>query len=125
MKGDSHYAVELGNSVSLSCGYSNPFPFVLWRDPRGRVVFDNERVVSINDATGARLNILSTTLGDNGRWKCAVSVTARNVTLLPDNNFVSQLKVSEAEISIELLIVGKYRNTFPVIYNLYCVNDTK
>ncbi len=107
MRKDSQVAAKVGNSVSLSCGRSNPASSIVWRDPGGRVVIDNERVVSINDATGARLNILSTTPGDNGKWTCAVSVIARNMTLLPDNNFVSEVEVGQDEIEIELFIIGE------------------
>ncbi len=105
--------MRLGAAVSLLCGtqlQSNPAPLILWRDPRGGVVTASDRVSFINDATGVRLNFYNSTVVDNGRWACNLTVTAQNVNVPPNSEVVSQLEVGQIQYDIDLVVVGEYWN---------------
>ena len=111
-RGDTQRAVELGAPLSLLCGdqlMSNPPATITWQDPRGGVVTDNTHYELVNDGTGVRLNFTNTTLSDNGRWTCNVTVTGKDVTVSL-NIEVAEVEVAHIQYEIDVFVVGKCGN---------------
>ena len=110
--GPTERAVRLGDPLMLLCGTgldSNPRATVMWLDPAGGVVADNDRYDLIQDDAGiVRLDFNRTIDTDMGIWTCSIRVEGVNVTL-PNGGGITPTRLigSERSRSITLYIVGK------------------
>ncbi len=92
------------------CGYSlisHPSPAVSWTDPQHKQVANSSRYL-VDDGPGVvQLNITEASKGDNGTWKCTVSVY-HSFKLMSDGALSSDTYSNESRIEVRLFVVGEY-----------------
>jgi hypothetical protein len=112
-EGPTERYVLLGEPLSLVCGTgldSNPQATITWTAPDRTTIVDNNRYNLENGPAIVRLNFTNTIMGDNGLWKCVVTVTSgRYIVVGGILIFQDQAIIGSITRDIQLNVIGELR----------------
>ena len=125
-EGPTERYVLFGDPLSLVCGTgldSNPQAIVIWTAPDGTTIMDNDRYDLENGPEIVRLNFTNTIMGDNGLWKCVVTVTSGRYIVSSGNLiFQDQAIIGSVTRDIQLTVIGELQfceECSPLIHRVY------